>query len=354
MVTAADSDQSDSQSEQLKDSPCPALTNGEPSSAAVESVSISDSEAHCSADVAAVGIGTAAAAEKVAAADEGAESVAQSAGSQEAEGGVESAEAGDAVSGVTGGAGPGAMVEPENEAQAADRERLPEILMEGSDLLVDPEKALTDGFLAVHDAALEETSFNCNISGTTAVVAHLYKQRLAVAWVGDSRAVLARRREGGERDDLMAVRLSADHKPNNDEERARIEASEGSVQQDVDENGDDVGPFRVWMKTGPMLGLAMSRSLGDKLAHTVGVSATPEVVVRRLDQSDAFLVLGSDGLWEYVGDDEAIGVVVAAGSIEAGVKALLALAKERWLTKDGAGYVDDITALVVGFTHRKV
>ncbi|CAI5936006.1 unnamed protein product [Closterium sp. NIES-64] len=548
MVTAADSDQSDSQSEQLKDSPCPALTNSEPSSAAVESVSISDSEAHCSADVAAVGIGTAAAAEKVAAADEGAESVAQSAGSQEAEGGVESAEAGDAVSGVTGGAGPGAMVEPENEAQAADRvssaggtvtpdapaevapgsprrpelvesdtvasdaaaaaaaaiaaslaaaapatttddaapaaavpattadtnatssdgkpptaggpaasgasaspassgsraagssrsssrpssrpgsrpssrpssrssspapdepvvcrvacmssagqqdgfhktnqdaycfmrtkdkkslifgvfdghgpqghdvskfikERLPEILMEGSDLLVDPEKALTDGFLAVHDAALEETSFNCNISGTTAVVAHLYKQRLAVAWVGDSRAVLARRREGGERDDLMAVRLSADHKPNNDEERARIEASEGSVQQDVDENGDDVGPFRVWMKTGPMLGLAMSRSLGDKLAHTVGVSATPEVVVHRLDQSDAFLVLGSDGLWEYVGDDEAIGVVVAAGSIEAGVKALLALAKERWLTKDGAGYVDDITALVVGFTHRKV
>ncbi|CAI7775523.1 unnamed protein product, partial [Closterium sp. NIES-53] len=175
------------------------------------------------------------------------------------------------------------------------KERLPDILMDGSDLLVDPEKALTDGFLAVHDAALEETSFNCNISGTTAVVAHLYKQRLAVAWVGDSRAVLARRREGGERDDLMAVRLSADHKPNNEDERARIEASEGSVQQDVDENGDDVGPFRVWMKTGPMLGLAMSRSLGDKLAHTVGVSATPEVVVRRLDQSDAFLVLGSDG-----------------------------------------------------------
>ncbi|CAI5458310.1 unnamed protein product [Closterium sp. Yama58-4] len=83
-------------------------------------------------------------------------------------------------------------------------------------------------------------------------------------------------------------------------------------------------------------------------------SLPSQVVVIGLDQSDAFLVLGSDGLWEYVGDDEAIGVVVAAGSIEAGVKALLALAKERWLKRDGAGYVDDVTALVVGFTHRKV
>ncbi|CAI5458324.1 unnamed protein product [Closterium sp. Yama58-4] len=517
-VTAADSDHFGSQSGQLKESPPSALTNGEPCSATAETVTIGDSEAHCSTDSAARELGTAATAEKVTAAGGGAEGVAQSAGSKEADGGAGSAEAGDAVSGMTGASG------RESEAQSADRvvesdavasdaaaaaaaaaiaaslaaaapatttndaapaatvpvisadsnatssdgkpptaggssasaasaspassssraavssrsssrpgsrpgsrpssrpssrssspapdepvvcrvacmssagqqdgfhktnqdaycfmrtkdkkslifgvfdghgpqghdvskfikERLPEILMDGSDLLVDPEKALTDGFLAVHDAALEETSFNCNISGTTAVVAHLYKQRLAVAWVGDSRAVLARRREGGERDDLAAVRLSADHKPNNEEERARIEASEGSVQQDVDENGDDVGPFRVWMKTGPMLGLAMSRSLGDKLAHTVGVSATPEVVVRRLDQSDAFLVLGSDGLWEYVGDDEVIGVVVGAGSIEAGVKALLALAKERWLKRDGAGYVDDITALVVGFTHRKV
>ncbi|CAI7844460.1 unnamed protein product, partial [Closterium sp. NIES-54] len=426
-VTAADSKQSVSQSDQLNESQCAALINGEPSSAVAETVSIGDSETHCSADRAAGVIGTAATAEKVTAADGGAEGVAQSAGSKEAEEGAGSAEEGDAVSGVTGGSGLAGMVEPIVAAQAADRvssaggtvtpdapadcaapgsprrpelvesdavasdnaaaaaaaaiaaslaaaaaaatttdaaasaaagpassgdnnatssdgkpptaggpaasaasaspassgsraagssrsssrpssrpgsrpssrpssrssspapdepvvcrvacmssagqqdgfhktnqdaycfmrtkdkkslifgvfdghgpqghdvskfikERLPDILMDGSDLLVDPEKALTDGFLAVHDAALEETSFNCNISGTTAVVAHLYKQRLAVAWVGDSRAVLARRREGGERDDLMAVRLSADHKPNNEDERARIEASEGSVQ----------------------------------------------------------------------------------------------------------------------------
>jgi len=41
--------------------------------------------------------------------------------------------------------------------------------------------------------------------------------------------------------------------------------------------GEDVGPHRVWMRHGPMLGLAMSRSLGDRLAHSVGVSAVPQV-----------------------------------------------------------------------------
>ena len=47
--------------------------------------------------------------------------------------------------------------------------------------------------------------------------------------------------------------------------------------REVDAMGNDVGPYRVWMNKGPMLGLAMSRSLGDRLAHTVGVIAEPEV-----------------------------------------------------------------------------
>ena len=36
-----------------------------------------------------------------------------------------------------------------------------------------------------------------------------------------------------------------------------------------------IGVHRVWVKNQDFPGLAMSRSLGDKLAHTVGVSAEP-------------------------------------------------------------------------------
>lgn len=45
----------------------------------------------------------------------------------------------------------------------------------------------------------------------------------------------------------------------------------------TDIGGRQVGPYRVWLGEAQLLGLAMSRSLGDTLAHSVGVSPKPEV-----------------------------------------------------------------------------
>ncbi len=40
-------------------------------------------------------------------------------------------------------------------------------------------------------------------------------------------------------------------------------------------NGDPIGPQRVWLKNENIPGLAMSRSVGDRVAHSVGVSSEP-------------------------------------------------------------------------------
>ena len=45
----------------------------------------------------------------------------------------------------------------------------------------------------------------------------------------------------------------------------------------TDIGGKEVGPYRVWLGEAQLLGLAMSRSLGDTLAHSIGVSPKPEV-----------------------------------------------------------------------------
>lgn len=42
--------------------------------------------------------------------------------------------------------------------------------------------------------------------------------------------------------------------------------------------GQNLGPMRVWLMDQDAPGLAMSRSLGDYIAHSVGVATDPEVM----------------------------------------------------------------------------
>jgi len=69
---------------------------------------------------------------------------------------------------------------------------------------------------------------------------------------------------------------------------------------DTSNNNEPIGPYRVWLKYEDMPGLAMSRSLGDKVAHSVGVSSLPEVKSSLLEMDDKFIVVGSDGVWEFL------------------------------------------------------
>ena len=71
---------------------------------------------------------------------------------------------------------------------------------------------------------------------------------------------------------IEAVELSKDHKPNLPEEKLRIEASGGMVDSYHGPSGQQLGPHRVWVKGMPYPGLAMSRSIGDQVAASVGVS----------------------------------------------------------------------------------
>ena len=45
----------------------------------------------------------------------------------------------------------------------------------------------------------------------------------------------------------------------------------------LDENGEQMGPFRIWIQDKNIPGLAMTRSFGDYVASTVGVISEPEV-----------------------------------------------------------------------------
>eukprot|EP00879_Flechtneria_rotunda_P010485 GHRR01010961.1.p4 GENE.GHRR01010961.1~~GHRR01010961.1.p4 ORF type:complete len:163 (+),score=68.78 GHRR01010961.1:1333-1821(+) len=149
-----------------------------------------------------------------------------------------------------------------------------------------------------------------------------------------------------------AIDLSHDHKPTTPEERARILRSHGRVERLVDEAGQPMGPYRVWLQYAWVPGLAMSRALGDQLAHTVGVSSEPQHITVDLTPSDKLLILASDGVWEFISSKEAVEMVAACDTPEEGCRTLVDEAYQRWLNEED-GVVDDITAVVVRLLHSE-
>ncbi|KAG0473973.1 hypothetical protein HPP92_015830 [Vanilla planifolia] len=156
-------------------------------------------------------------------------------------------------------------------------------------------------------------------AGSTASTAILVGDRLLVANVGDSRAVICR---GGN-----AIAVSRDHKPDQTDERQRIE---------------DAGGFVMWAGTWRVGGvLAVSRAFGDRLLKQY-VVADPEIQEEVVDGSLEFLILASDGLWDVVSNEEAVALVKPIEEPEQAAKLLLQEASRR-------GSADNITCVVVRF-----
>ena len=123
--------------------------------------------------------------------------------------------------------------------------------------------------------------------------------------VGDSRCVLGQRKGGEERKggEKICLEMSIDQKPMRDGEKKRIQEKGGEVSEKIP------GAPRVFRKNDEVPGLAVARSIGDIVAHEVGVSCEPEVFEKELDSDDHFIVIGSDGIWDSMSSCEVVGFV---------------------------------------------
>jgi len=74
------------------------------------------------------------------------------------------------------------------------------------------------------------------------------------------------------------------------QEARRIAKAGGKVLQLSNATGRRVGPHRVFNAEMTAPGLAMSRSLGDGYAHSLGVSAVPTCTAHKLTPADQFVV----------------------------------------------------------------
>jgi serine/threonine protein phosphatase PrpC len=58
--------------------------------------------------------------------------------------------------------------------------------------------------------------------------------------------------------------------------------------------------LRVWLKNENLPGLAMTRSIGDLVAGSVGVTWKPEIAIYKMCQEDRIITIASDGIWEVL------------------------------------------------------
>ena len=202
----------------------------------------------------------------------------------------------------------------------------------------------TNTFVQTNINLVNNSSIDCTYSGSTCSSLIFSPEKIISINVGDSRCVLGKCVQ----DKWTAVNLTRDHKPTDEDEKKRILDKGGRIEPYKDDNGEPAGPERVWLKEENLPGLAMSRSFGDEVAHTIGVTSKPEIMEFKLSEEDKFIMLASDGIFEFISSDEAVNLVkdyYLKGKIKGALHNLYKISSQRWITEEGV--IDDISLILV-------
>ena len=217
-------------------------------------------------------------------------------------------------------------------------------------ILTETEKTheiIKETFIIANDKLVENPNIDSIFSGTTCVSVIYTPEKLICPNIGDSRAVLAR--YDPSKNKYIAIELTRDHKPTEPDEKQRILENDGRIQPFL-EDGEFVGPERIWIKEEEVPGLAMTRSFGDRVAATVGVISEPEIKEMELNENDKFMIIASDGIWEFISSQECIDIIsnfYEKNDIKGCCQFLYDESSKRWIKEEEV--IDDTTLILVFF-----
>merc|ERR1719424_974822 len=206
---------------------------------------------------------------------------------------------------------------------------------------------LKEAFLSAH-ADLETfcASQNINIeaSGAAGSVMIMEEQTIHIAFIGDARIMLG----SWNRRDSRLVFVTADHKPENDGEKQRLEAA-GSEVREV-----EGGSHRIYLPGSTFPGLTMSRAFGDTACQ--GVLREPEYHKYLMQPSDEwYAIVASDGIWEFLEGEEAMQMTAKKLRLKGAHETnqfLVNAARKRWQYCCG-DYCDDITSIMIQWNSHE-
>ncbi|CAK9318525.1 unnamed protein product [Citrullus colocynthis] len=153
--------------------------------------------------------------------------------------------------------------------------------------------------------------------GSCVLVVLLHGKDLYTLNLGDSRAVLATLDEGPMRGNggLKAVQLTESHTVDNELERAQLQHDHPDDPAII-VGGKVKGKLKVTRAFG--VGYLKTKKFNDALMGILRVrnlisppyiSTQPALSIHRISKSDCFVIVGSDGLFDFFGNEEAVNLV---------------------------------------------
>ena len=196
--------------------------------------------------------------------------------------------------------------------------------------------------------------FDASLSGTTCSLVLLYKSKLYSLSLGDSKGILGVLHPGESSFRLMPYMISTEHKASSKSEQTRIHSQGGFVHPIRNHEGVEVGPLRIWDSSHKYPGLMVSRSFGDLIGKTCGVSGEPDILEINLRPCHRCLILASDGFWDMHSNLDALNGFYSKGTkglvdIEKMLVTITRQTLDKWQKNFGKVHRDDISIILVYF-----
>ncbi|CAD8057331.1 unnamed protein product [Paramecium sonneborni] len=192
-----------------------------------------------------------------------------------------------------------------------------------------------------------DDTHNILLSGCVITVIIQRDSKLYCAQLGDNRTYIYKEHIHNTKQKKIIAEILPMHTPNDNSEKARIFNSGGEVRKNP--QGDEY----VFVRGRLYPQLHVTRSLGDVIAHVIGVSSQPYFLEYDITYQDTFLILSTSPVFSYQDENDIINHLngFSLHDIKSACESLYKQCKSSWIVSNGI--FEDMTIILLWLGQLK-
>ncbi|CAD8140542.1 unnamed protein product [Paramecium pentaurelia] len=192
-----------------------------------------------------------------------------------------------------------------------------------------------------------DDTHNILLSGCVITVIIQRDSKLYCAQIGDNRTYIYKEQVNQNRESNIIAQTLPIHTPNESSEKARIFNSGGEVRKIPQ------GEEYVFVRGRLYPQLHVTRSLGDVIAHVIGVSSQPFFREYDITIKDTFLILSTASVYAYQDENDVMNHLsgFSLHDIKSACESLYKQCKNSWILNEGM--FEDMTIILLWLVQQK-